>query len=236
MVVITALDNPLRSDPSTVVDLTIRLDWEDTDLPECHDLPLSEYGPGSFYHAPAEPLSVAQLPASGHDYEYGCSTVVRQNARYAERLGYRYERIDRADWEDDLFALRSSVGKRQGRAMHPAYLQRQSYPSDSWSIPNCGRHAYTVHGIVDRKRHLVAYAQIVQCGEVARVNSILGHWDRLPDRVMWLLLLDAAKWHLDEWGARFLLYYEHASGFGGGLRYWKERFGFRPARVAWDFS
>ena len=36
--------------------------------------------------------------------------------------------------------------------------------------------------------------------------------------------------------ARFGLYYTHESGHGGGLRYFKERFGMRPARVSWLFG
>jgi hypothetical protein len=97
------------------------------------------------------------------------------------------------------------------------------------------RHLITVHGVVGPDGHLAGYCQMVQCGEVARVNSILGHWDHLPDRIMWLLMLEVVKWHIENAQARYALYYTHLSGHGPGLRYWKERLGFRPAQVTWEW-
>lgn len=222
--------NPLRRPTHEVLPLTVHLEQADTPLPDCTTLPEREYV-GTYYASTPHPLSVAVLPADGHAYEYGCSTVARQNARYAAKHGYRYERIDRADWEDDLHALRSSAPFRQGREMPAAYMERQTYSHD---IPSgCVRHGSTVHGVIGPDDHLAGYMQIVQCGEVARVNTILGHADQLADRIMWLLMVEAVKWHIDECHARFFLYYTHASGHGPGLRYFKERLGFRPHRVEW---
>jgi len=175
------------------------------------------------------------LPATGADYEMGCSIVARQNARYAAKLGYRWQIIDRADWEDDLFEIRSSAPKRQGRGMPEAYMTRQVYGSDAWPEQHCTRHLITVHGVIGADDRLAGYCQVVQCGEVVRVNSILGHWDKLPDRVMWLLMMELIKWHIDECAAGYALYYTHLSGHGPGLRYWKERLGFRPSRVSWEW-
>lgn len=226
--------NPLRRPANSVEPLTIRLEQGDTALIGCWSLPDREYRE-SFYTAPKHPLSVAVLPADGHAYEYGCSTVSRQNARYAANHGYRYERIDRADWEDDLYEIRSSAPERQGRAMPAAYMERQAYVSDAWPDPHCRRHLITVHGVIGSDDHLVGYMQVVQCGEVVRVNTILGHAAKMQDRIMWLLMMEAAKWHIDECAAKFFLYYTHASGHGHGLKYFKERLGFRPAWVTWEW-
>ena len=224
--------NPLRGPTNTVRDISIRLHQGDTGLPVCATLPDNEYR-DTFYTAPKHPLSVAELPDSGEAYEYGCSVVTRQNARTARKRGYRYERIDRADWADDLHAIRSSAPVRQGRAMPEAYMTRQEYGTDRWPAEHCRRHASTVHGVIGPDEHLAGYMQVVQCGDVVRVNTILGHADKLRDCVMWLLMLEAARWHIDECDARWFLYYTHASGHGPGLRYFKERLGFRPARVEW---
>lgn len=222
--------NPLRRPADAVLPLTIQLEQGDTNLAVCHELPNQEYG-GTFYATTPHPLSVAVLPQDGHAYEYGCSVVARQNARYAANQGYRYQRIDRAEWEDDLHALRSSTPFRQGRNMPVHYMERQTYSPD---VPSgCRRHGVTVHGVIGPDGHLAGYTQVVQCGEVVRVNTILGHADRLNDRVMWLLMMEAAKHHIDECGARYFLYYTHASGHGPGLRYFKERLGFRPHTVTW---
>lgn len=227
----TLIVNPLRRPANIVEPITIRLEQGDTDLRGCWELPEQEYR-ASFYTAPTYPLSVAVLPSDGHAYEYGCSTVARQNARYAVRQGFRYQRIDRADWESDLHAIRSSAPFRQGRDMPPAYMERQAYSHD---VPSgCVRHGATVHGVIGPDG-LAGYMQVVQCGEVVRVNTLLGHAARLEDRVVWLLMMEAVKWHIDECAARFFLYYTHASGFGPGLQYFKERLGFRPATVTWEF-
>jgi hypothetical protein len=222
----------LRGPTDYTRELTVRLHTGDTDRPECTRLPHTEYGTG-FYYSPEHDLSVAVLPDTGHEYEYGCSTVARQNARHAAKLGYRHTLIDRHEWEDDLHAIRSSQRVRQGREMPAAYLEWQPYSPDGILDDHCPRHLVAVHGIVKDGR-LVAYAQMVQCGEIVRFNSILGHWDHLPNRVVWLMVMELVKWHIDHCGAGFALYYTHLSGHGPGLRYFKERLGFRPARVTWQ--
>jgi hypothetical protein len=164
------------------------------------------------------------------------SRVVRENANRARRLGYGHRLIDRSEWEDDLYAIRSSKRVRQGRPMPRTYLEREAYSSDALLGDECRRHLVAIHGVVSADERLVAYCQLIQCGEVVRFNTILGHWDYLPDRVVWLLVLEALRWHIAECSAAFALYFTHDSGDGDGLRYFKERFGFRPARVEWEFA
>lgn len=222
----------LRSDPQQIRELKIDLERGHSPLETCSELPLSEYG-DTFYTDPPEPLSIAVLPSSGRQYEMGCSRVGRQNARVAAKLGYRYERIDRAEWEDDLHAIRASAPERQGRKMPLSYMERQRYGSDAWPEPHCKRHLVTVHAVISQNNRLAAYAQVVQCGQIVRFNTIMGHWGLLDDRVVWLLVMELVKWHIDECGAAYALYYTHDSGHGTGLRYFKERLGFRPAEVRW---
>ena len=217
-----------------LVRVTVDLRQGDTERAVCRDLPLEEYGPGSFYGDCRDPLAIVEFPDTGDEYRGRCSRAVRENANYAHRLGYRHETIDRADWTDDLYEIRASAPVRQGRAMPAAYLRRQEYPHDP--EPDCAHHGYTVHGVIGPDERLAGYAQIVQCGEMARLNTIIGHADRLRDRVMWLLMLEAFRWHIDRCGARFGLYYTHDSGHGDGLRYWKERFGMRPTDATWGFA
>jgi hypothetical protein len=191
--------------------------------PACAELALREYGPASFYWAPRSPLSVVDLAGWKPSRVAGC------NARRCERLGFTYDPwIVRADHEHDLNALRASAPERQGRSMPDAYLEPQSFPRDEHSL--CARHESVVHGVFSPGRRLVAYAQIVQCGDAARFNTILGHADYMDDGAVWLLVHRALEHHAVR-GALHAVYYTHDSGHGGGLRYFKERFGFRPARV-----
>lgn len=216
--------------------LQIGLEQADTPLETCRALPEREYGGGSFYATTSMPLSVAVLPATAGDYEAACSGVARYNARAAARRGHRHAVIDRADWAEDLHAIRSSAPERQGRPMPLAYMQPQAYGSDAWPDEHCARHLTIVHGVISDQDRLVAYAQIVQCGPVARFNTILGHAEYLDEQVVWLLVMELVKWHISECGAGYALYYTHDSGDGDGLRYFKERFRFAPARIDWRLT
>ena len=218
--------------------LAVDLRQGDTELEECWRLPETEYR-GTFYENPTGPLSIVEFPDTGDAYEtQTCSRVVRENASWCRRLGYRYRRIDRADHEDDLYEIRSSASHRQGRRMPPSYLERQSYGSDAWPEPHCKHHLSTVHGVLDEDCTLAGYCQVVQCGEIVRVNTILGHADRLHDRIMWLLMLETFKWHIDEYDARYGLYFTHDSGHGPGLQLLERAFRFarrrRPAGCSRD--
>lgn len=208
--------------------IAICLEPGDTSADLCRTLPVWDYR-GTFYSETRAALSIARLEP------WRVSRAARENSNYAARRGYAHRIIDRAEWADDLFALRSSRYIRQGRPMPRAYLEREEYSADL-PLAECRRHRIVVHGIVSADETLVAYCQISQCGEVARLNTILGHGDYLDDRVVWLLFREAIDWHVRECRAAFALYYSHDSGHGGGLRYFKERLGFRPARVDWRFA
>lgn len=203
--------------------------------PECLELAQREYGEKSFYNRSAHALSVVDLPAIAEEYRGQCSKVVKENANRAERLGYRWQLIDRADYIDDLFELRSSQPVRQGRRMPDAYFERQVYSSDAPPPGFCRRHQSYIHGVLSSSGKLVAYCQLVQSGDVVRFNTILGHAAYMDDRVTWLLVLKALQMHIDLCSAKFGLYYTHNSGHGEGLRYFKERFRFRPVDVEWLF-
>lgn len=225
----TALERRIEWAADELAHVSVDLEQGHSDLPECTALPESEYR-HSFYANPKGPLSIARL---SDDYSASCSQVARTNAHWAQRLGYRHEIVDRADYEDDLYELRASAPARQGRAMPPAYLERQRYGHDE--PPRCPSHGYTVHGVLNEDGKLVAYCQIARCGEIARVNTILGHADYLHDRIVWLLFMELLPWHQQR-GARYALYYTHGSGHDGGLQYFKERLRFRPTVAEWVFA
>jgi GNAT superfamily N-acetyltransferase len=190
--------------------------------PSCAAHVEREYGADSFYNKHRE-LSVVDLPALG-------SRTSRYNSRRCERLGYSHRIIDRSEWEDDLHELRASAPARQGRAMPAAYLERQSYPPEPW--PECLLHMSVVHGVVGGDGHLRAYAQVVRSGDMARFNTILAHDAHMRDGVAWLLVSSLLDWHAER-GSTMAMYYTHDSGHGDGLRYFKERFGFRAAIMEW---
>lgn len=207
-------------------ELTIDVHSCDLQEPACSALAAQEYGVESFYRLHPSGLSVVDLD------DWRPSKVAGYNARRCERLGnYFKPEISRDEWAEDINELRASARERQGRAMPWSYLNPQEFARDP--LPRCPRHGYYVHGVVAPGAKLVAYAQIYQCGDAARVNTILGHAGFMEDGVVWLLLLRALEYHRDECDAAHGIYYTHDSGHGGGLRYFKERLGFRPASVKW---
>jgi hypothetical protein len=207
--------------------LTVDVRSCDARLSSCSALVTTEYGPGSFYRRPSSPLSVVDLAG-----DWNASRAARWNASRCERLGMSFRpEISRDEWAHDLNDLRSSARERQGREMPASYLEAQDWPRDE--LPACPRHGDYFHGVVSGGGKLVAYLHVVQCGDSARFNTILGHADYLADGAVWLLTLRALEYHRDECDARHGIYYTHDSGHGGGLRYFKERFRFRPAVVSW---
>jgi hypothetical protein len=69
-------------------------------------------------------------------------------------------------------------------------------------------------------------------GDLALVSQILGHADHLEREVMWLLFEHALEREIKSDQDGFVVYNRHDSGTDG-LRWWKERVGFREARVEW---
>lgn len=177
------------------------------------------------------PASVQRLAEYRGDWELEHRTA-RKRALRAERLGYRFESIDRVARSAEIFAINTSSPERQGRPMAPAYLERPTFSP----LPPilCERHAIYPYGVVDRDDVLAAYAWVYRAGELVMFSSILGHADRLGDHVMYLLVRDALEdQRLAGPGVAF--YNRHDSGTDG-LRWQKERLGFRPARVRWRFE
>ena len=127
-------------------------------------------------------------------------------------------------------AINKSASHRQGRPMSPGYRVRsvvsQVAPSD------CPRHATRVTGVTSPAGELVAYLVMLRQGDLALVSQILGHADHLENEVMWLLFEHALRREVAADRDGFVVYNRHDSG-QNGLRWWKERVGFREEVVEW---
>lgn len=170
-------------------------------------------------------VSAMPMPELFHAY-LAVHRTARKRAARAERLGYRFEEIDRCEHADDVYAINTSMPERQGRPMADGYLERPRF------TPNpmvCERHHVYTYGVLTGSR-LVAYLWLYRCGDLAMISSILGHADHLPGDVMYLLVTEAIRAQTDFGGTLF--YNLHSSGTDG-LRYFKERLGFAPTEVAW---
>ena len=82
---------------------------------------------------------------------------------------------------DEILAINSSAETRQGRPMHPSYL-------DEAKVRRYFERSADVFGVTDTNGALRAYICVRICGEVACVERILGHADALKSGVMWVLV------------------------------------------------
>jgi hypothetical protein len=69
-------------------------------------------------------------------------------------------------------------------------------------------------------------------GDLALVSQILGHADHLENEIMWLLFEHALRREIAADRDGVVIYNRHDSG-QDGLRWWKERVGFREEVVKW---
>jgi hypothetical protein len=171
-------------------------------------------------------VSILPLPATFDQWRSEHRTA-RKRADRSGRLGYRFATIDRSRFSDDIHEINTSLAERQGRPMAAGYLERQ----DHGPLPHypCDRHRVHTYGVLQEGR-LRAYLILYRVGELSLVSQILGHGDHLAADVMYLLASGGVEQQTP--GGGFLYYNRHDSGTDG-LRYYKERLGFRETDISW---
>lgn len=145
-------------------------------------------------------------------------------SRKASGRGYVCQRINPNDYVDDIYEINVSKKERQGREMSGSYSEKKtSYCSD----PN-----FYPYGIISSSGKLVSYTWMYKLGEVAVVNTLLGHGDLLNDGIMYLMISDIVKEMMNDRAINFVMYDTY---FGAlpGLKMFKNKLGFKPYRVKW---
>lgn len=171
--------------------------------------------------------SVLRVPTAIEEWQAEHRTA-RKRVWRAERLGYRFAQIARHEYVNDVYAINTSKGERQGRPMSAGYHKRPSASPDP--LYPCPRHGVHPYGVIDARGKLVAYLWCYRSGDLALVSSILGHGEHLANDVMYLLMRGTIEAERELGG--FLVYNRHDSGTDG-LRFYKERCGFEAAEVSW---
>jgi hypothetical protein len=155
--------------------------------------------------------------------------TARKRADRAARKGYVCKRIERHERPDEIQAINLSASHRQGRQMSAGYL----LPPTTTPLPNygCDRHGVHTYGVEDSAGLLAAYSWVYRAGDLALVSQILGHADRLADEIMYLLVQGLVVAESGRGG--FLVYNRYDSGTEG-LRFFKDRCGFKRTQVEWS--
>ena len=173
------------------------------------------------------PASVFSVPETLEKWLSEHRTA-RKRANGATRAGYVFQPVDRTRFEEDVYKINTSTSVRQGRPMTDGYTQRVHFsPLPAYT---CRRHAINTYGVLSQG-HLVAYTWVYRVGELVMFSQILGHHAHLEQNVMYLLVAGVVAAEIRN-GHGVFFYNMHDSGTDG-LRFFKERCGFRPDRLEW---
>jgi hypothetical protein len=171
-------------------------------------------------------MSIMPNPESLEAWQADHRTA-RKRAWRSERLGYHFDTIDRAKFNDDIHEINTSKQERQGRPMAAGYVRRHNHGS----LPHypCQLHRTHTYGVLQGER-LRAYLSLYRVGELLMVSMILGHGDHLNNDIMYLLMAGTIAEHAGTGG--FWFYNRHDSGTDG-LVFYKERIGFQATDIGW---
>ncbi len=173
-------------------------------------------------------VSLMPVPVSVDEWRSEHRTA-RKRADRCARLGYLFGEMDRALYADDIYRINTSLARRQGRPMSEGYLSRK-VPGRLPDYP-CAMHNVRTFGVFAEADELVAYLTLYRLKELALVSMILGHGDHLKNDIMYALFAGVVE---DQAGLGGWFYYNRHDSGTEGLRYYKERLGFREEDVAWS--
>lgn len=177
--------------------------------------------------------SVLEIPSDITEWETSHRTA-RKRAWRCERLGHRFQPVQRHLHEHDVFEINTSAPARQGRPMSDSYQLPVRYDPDERLTHGCARHGIHTYGVLDPDGRLRAYTWVYRVGDLMMLSQILGHADHLKSDVMYLLVRGALQAEATN-GPGVCFYNRHDSGTEG-LRFFKERCGFIAADVRWELT
>jgi hypothetical protein len=165
---------------------------------------------------------------------------INRSVKHATRLGYQARIIDRCAYQASIDSIRRSALFRTGGIMWNVFQRGRVVPDGAGSpvgAQACDQHWSIAWGVFHGPR-LIAYAELTRCGNLIRINDLMGHYDFLDHGVVKLLIFNIVQWlyRADTSflrGIGYLTYgaLEHAKH---GLAEWKLRFQFHPALVDLD--
>jgi hypothetical protein len=174
-------------------------------------------------------VSIMACPSSLDEWRSEHRTARKRVDRCARR-GYLFNEVDYSRYSDDIYAINTSLHERQGRPMADGYLERRPHGR----LPEfpCDLHNTRTYGVLDAGGwDLVAYLTLHRSNELGMISMILGHGSFLTDEIMYLLFAGMVE---DQAGNPGVLYYNRFDSGTDGLRFYKERVGFREGDVAWS--
>jgi len=175
-------------------------------------------------------VGLLPLPDTFEEYLRGRDRqALRTNRKRCLSRGFYFNSFNPAERLEEILDINLSMRDRQGKPMHPDYLNidcLRQYCSDK----------PLMYGIFNAEGILKAYAYAPIYGEVFVFSRLLGHGDCLDQGIMYLLVSEIIREMIDFKQAQgYPLWAMYDTFFGAkpGLRYFKERLGFKPYKVKW---
>jgi hypothetical protein len=177
-------------------------------------------------------LGVALCPLTGNMEEYLklIESSARRNCKKAERLGYRFDKINFNDHLHEIRSIRQSTDTRQGKLpddfLNGPVAECKNPPSRNPT------HDYPYFGIL-KDGHLYAYAGCMVAGELCMLEHIYGHAAHQENGIVPLMLVGIAQHVMKHHPT--VRYYGYGTFFGATptMRRFKKKFHFLPHRVTW---
>lgn len=172
--------------------------------------------------------ALVTIPATFNDYLKGKKMqALRTNRTHAIKSGYTVGRFCATDRIQEILAINTSLHIRQGWLMSEDYLCKDELKKFFANIP-------PIFGVFNNEGILKAYAYVLICGDVCIIIRILGHGDNLGDGIMYYLVSEIIREVIElkqdrpKW-----LVYDTMLGAQTGLRYFKEKCGFKAYKAKW---
>lgn len=175
-------------------------------------------------------VAVCVLPETFDEYFMGLEPAARRNFRKAERMGYRFAKIDFNAQLDDVREIWQSAEVRQGKV--PEYVSKGQVKPCRNPATKTDVHDYPYVGVLKEDR-LVAYAGCFVSGQLCAMEQIYGHAAYQQDGVVPMLIIGMAGHLLTHYPAVRFYTYDTFFGASETLRRFKRKFGFVPHKVTW---
>lgn len=178
-------------------------------------------------------VALLNIPDIFEDYLQGKNKeLTRRKIRRAKKCGFYFDLFFPLQHIDEIISINNSLPIRQGLPISKSY---RDHDRVKYSFHNVNR----IYGVFDKKNTLKAYAHTPISGDVFIFSTLLGHGDDLNNGIMYLLISEVIRQMIErkiERGAPQWAMYDTMLGASEGLRFFKERLGFRPYRVKWIWA
>lgn len=171
-------------------------------------------------------VGLIQIPENFDEFLKGkIMQAMRTNRNKALKKGYTFQRITGINYLDDVFEINCSADNRQGNKMKSAYTDKTAVKEYLESDP-------IMYGVLNSEGKLLAYISPWMLGDFCDISKLLGHEDYNHDGIMYLLVSGLVEELSRKKTVKYLMY-DTFIGAQPGLRYFKERLGFKPYIVNW---